>query len=68
MLSRSPVFKVALFIVIMLLVISFAFGTPILADGGGGQPFPPDEIPPADGNSNGSSLLVAVLSILQFVL
>jgi hypothetical protein len=66
--SKYPVFKVALLIVVMLLVMSFAFGTPILADGGGGQPFPPDEIPPSDGDGNGCSLLVTVLSILQFVL
>lgn len=68
MLSNSLVFKVATLLVIMLLVASFAFGAPVLADGGAGQPYPPDQSPPADGNSSGSFLFEALSTILQFVL
>ena len=68
MFSKSPLFKVALLLVVVLLVISIAFGTPVLADGAGGLPFPPDQSPSPDGDASGNLLVVTVLTILQFVL
>ena len=68
MFSKSPVLKVALLLVVILLVISIAFGTPVLADGGLGQPFPPDQSPPTEGDASGNLLVITVLTILQFVL
>ena len=68
MFSKSPVFKLALLLVAILLVTSIAFGTPVLADGAIGLPYPPDQSPPVGGDAGGSFLVVTVLTILQFVL
>ncbi len=68
MFSRSPVLRLALFLVAILMVISIALGTPVFADGGGGQPFPPDQSP-SEGAEGGLGLLtITLLTILQFVL
>jgi hypothetical protein len=66
MLSKSSVLKVALVLVLLLLVMSIALGMPVLADGGGGLPYPPDNSPSSDGDSYGSSLVFTLLIILQF--
>jgi hypothetical protein len=65
--SKSPMFKVMLLLVFLLLVISIALGTPVLADGGGAQPYPPTQSPP-QGASGGDSLMFTLLTILQVVL
>jgi hypothetical protein len=67
MFLKSPVFKLALLLVAILLVTSIAFGTPVLADGGAGQPYPPTQSPP-QGAASGDFLVVTLLTILQLIL
>jgi hypothetical protein len=66
--SKSPLFKVALLLVLVMLMMSITSGTAVLADGGGAQPFPPNQSPPSDGDASGNLLIVTLLTILQFVL
>lgn len=66
--SKSPVFKLALLMVLILLVMSIASGTPALADGGGDQPFPPTKSPSPGGDDGESPFVTTLLTILQFIL
>lgn len=68
MFAKSPMLKVTLLLVLALLVFGIALGTSVFADGGGGQPFPPDQSPSPDGDAGGGSFLVTLLTILEFVL
>jgi hypothetical protein len=68
MFSKLPISKVTLLLVLVLLVISIGFGATVLADGGGDEPYPPDQSLPAGVSDGGSSFLVTLLTVLQFVL
>jgi len=67
--QKSRVSKAVAFLLVIVLVWGFALGTAALADGGGGQPFPPTETTPLPASSNGgSSFFLSLLTVLQLVL
>jgi hypothetical protein len=68
MFSKSVLSKVGLLLMLVLLLMNIIFGIPVLADGGGDQPFPPDRSPLPEGDTGGMSLLVTFITILQLAL
>ncbi|KPK76642.1 MAG: hypothetical protein AMJ89_03815 [candidate division Zixibacteria bacterium SM23_73] len=68
MISRFPILKVMLLLVLVLLLMNIALEGSVLANGAAGLPYPPDQSPSPDGDAGGSSLVVTLLTILQFVL
>jgi hypothetical protein len=68
MFSKFALCQVGLLLVLVVLVMSILFGVPVLADGGGDQPFPPDRSPLPEGDTGGMSLLFTLFTILQFAL
>ena len=68
MLTKALIIKIAVLLVLTLLFLSIAFGALTLADGGGGQPLPPDKSPSPGGSVDGYSLVISLLTTLQFVL
>jgi hypothetical protein len=67
MFSKSTLFKVVILLVLIVLSISIAFGTLVFADGGGGQPFPPDKSSSPNGDVGGNLLAIALLTTLQYI-
>jgi hypothetical protein len=67
MFSKSSLIKAVLLLVLVFLVTSIVLGVPVLADGGGDQPYPPTENP-SQGETGGSFLVVTLLTILELVL
>ncbi len=68
MFSKSIIFKLLICLVLIVLGISFAFGTIVLADGGGNPPLPPDKSPTPGGDVNGNLLTVALLTLIQIII
>lgn len=68
MFSKSALLKLVAFLLIVSLVVGIPLGTTVFADGGGAQPFPPDQSPSSGGDVGGSLLAVTLLTILQFIL
>jgi hypothetical protein len=69
MLTKSLIIKIAVLLMLTLLFLSIAFGAVVLADGEGtGQPLPPDKSPSTGGSVDGYTLVISLLTTLQFVL
>jgi len=71
MLTKALVIRIAVLLMLTLLFLSIAFGALVLADGGGGQPVPPvppDKSPSTGGSVDDYSLVVSLLTVLQFLL
>lgn len=68
MFSKSVLSKVGLLLMLVLLLMNIIFGIPVMADGGGDQPFPPDRSPLPEGDTGGMSLLFTLFTILQLAL
>ncbi len=67
MFTKSTLFKVAILLVLIILSLSIAFGTSVLADGGGSQPLPPDKSPGSNGDIDDNLLVIALLTTIQFI-
>lgn len=68
MLTKALIIKIAVLLMLTVLFLSIAFGAVVLADGGGGQPLPPDKSPSTGGGVHYYSLVISLLTTLQFVL
>jgi len=68
MFSKFFLVRVMLLLVLVFLIINIALEIPTLANGAGGQPFPPDQSPLPGGGAGTSSFVVTLLTILQLVL
>jgi len=69
MLTKALIIKITVLLMFTLLFLSIAFSAVVLADGEGtGQPLPPTKSPSTRGSVVNSSLVISLLTTLQFVL